>query len=108
MCTNCVSPCLTEHVTRAQRNIRVFYRARPLLLEDECDGESSVLLYPTSTNLVGWGIDMIHVKLSKHIYGPTHNSQERAHNFTRKLKNETVKKWFATVKDFINKKKLDN
>ena len=41
---------------------------------------------------------------STQIYGSTHNSQNRSHNFTQKLKNETIQKQIATVNDFIDKK----
>ena len=44
------------------------------------------------------------IKLSTQIYGPTLNSQDRSHNFTQKLKNETVQKQIATMNAFINKK----
>ena len=43
-----------------------------------------------------------YIKLSTEIYGLTHNSQDRSHNFTQKLKNETMQKWLATVNAFIN------
>ena len=32
------------------------------------------------------------------------DSCDRSHNFTQKLKNETVQKWLATVNAFINQK----
>ena len=43
-------------------------------------------------------------KLSKYIFGTTHNSQDRSYSFTQKLKNEIGKKWLVTVNDFINQK----
>ena len=44
------------------------------------------------------------IKLSTQICGATHNSQDRSHNFTQKLKNETMQKWLANVNALINQK----
>lgn len=40
-------------------NIRVFCRVRPLLPDDSCSTEGRVISYPTSTEALGRGIDIM-------------------------------------------------
>ncbi|KAH9317288.1 hypothetical protein KI387_019057, partial [Taxus chinensis] len=59
---------LHNTILELKGNIRVFCRVRPLLPDDQCTSESSVVVYPTSTELLGRGIDLIQNPVQKHSF----------------------------------------
>ncbi|XP_057862284.1 kinesin-like protein KIN-14C [Cryptomeria japonica] len=59
---------LHNTILELKGNIRVFCRVRPLLPDDECTSESLVVAYPTSTELLGRGIDLIQNPGQKHTF----------------------------------------
>ncbi|XP_042490164.1 kinesin-like protein KIN-14C isoform X2 [Macadamia integrifolia] len=50
---------LHNTILELKGNIRVFCRVRPLLLDDGASSETTVISYPTSTEALGRGIDIV-------------------------------------------------
>ncbi|KAF9623855.1 hypothetical protein IFM89_005440, partial [Coptis chinensis] len=70
-------------------NIRVFCRVRPMLLDDGASAEASVICYPTSTESLGRGIDLLQNEQKHQITFDkvfTHESSQRR-CFCRNLTN---------------------